>query len=84
MLLLYSIVYLLSFVGISNCPDWQADFAQQLSALSNINSKHATSVFYNPRRPGQISLVGDIAQEQIMWEHQHLGKVNETHRVAAA
>lgn len=50
--------------GITNCPDWQQEMRSLL---------HGTDlVLFNPRR--EHFPIGDpnAAQEQIMWEHNHL------------
>jgi hypothetical protein len=50
--------------GISNCPDWQSALAAQL--------EDTAWVLLNPRRADFDAANTRLAEEQIVWEHQHL------------
>lgn len=54
--------------GITGCPDWQKDLISLLRA-----PKTQTTIF-NPRR--MQTPPPEAAEEQIIWEHKHLLKVN--------
>lgn len=56
--------------GISNCPDWQSE------ALTILEEKEWKGTVVNPRRPYQINLVSDEANDQIEWEHKALAEVD--------
>jgi hypothetical protein len=50
--------------GISNCPDWQTSLAAQLETTD--------WTLLNPRRADFDSSNTTLAEEQILWEHDHL------------
>jgi hypothetical protein len=50
--------------GISNCPDWQSILATQLETTD--------WTLLNPRRADFDSSNTSLAEEQILWEHDHL------------
>jgi hypothetical protein len=50
--------------GISNCPDWQSALAAQL--------EDTAWVLLNPRRADFDAENTRLAEQQIVWEHQHL------------
>lgn len=52
--------------GISGCPDWQSQAVQLLDST--------TGVVVNPRRVGDLAPDGDMATEQIAWEHDALSR----------
>lgn len=54
--------------GISNCPVWQDEI------VKIVDTK--THDLINPRRQGAFENYGDIAAEQIAWEHNALSHVN--------
>jgi hypothetical protein len=54
--------------GISNCPDWQKEFAALL--------KNERLVLLNPRRKEFGKQFQKIMKEQISWEYKHLRKAD--------
>ncbi len=52
--------------GITGCPNWQQDVAEQL--------KDSPLVLFNPRRASFPIEDKDAARAQIAWEHIHLRK----------
>lgn len=52
--------------GISNCPDWQGEVAEELAQNTN-------AVIYNPRRDDfDMTAYADISRAQIKWEYHAL------------
>jgi len=49
--------------GITDCPDWQADFIREFRNTNKL-------VISSPRRPKKPE--SDKLEEQIVWEHRHL------------
>lgn len=52
--------------GISNCPDWQKE------VIRDLQESNWTGTAISPRRSQMFSLQGEIANEQIEWEHAAL------------
>lgn len=54
--------------GITNCPDWQAEFVAKLSDTNLI--------IYNPRRDEFDVRDPSVSSEQIEWEYQRLKRAD--------
>lgn len=54
--------------GISECPDWQSEIILALNELNIVS--------VNPRRNTGFATTGEMAKEQIKWEHEALNKAN--------
>lgn len=56
--------------GITGCPDWQREVANQLSGIPNL-------ILINPRRDSWDPTLS--GKEQIVWEHRHLQLADYTY-----
>lgn len=57
---------------ISGAEDWQKQAEKLLENIEQTKSCDEELIIANPRRPEGIPRVGDIAKEQITWEHRNL------------
>jgi 5,10-methenyltetrahydromethanopterin hydrogenase len=55
--------------GITDCPDWQADFIKLMEDVDNVT-------LYNPRRASFDVKDPDATEVQIVWEHRHLDEAD--------
>jgi len=53
--------------GITNCPDWQSELIEKIKDVNHL-------VIYNPRRKNFPINDPNAAEEQIVWEFEHLSK----------
>ena len=55
--------------GITNCPDWLAELIEKIKDINHL-------VVYNPRRKNFPIHDPNAAEEQIVWEYEHLSASN--------